>query len=168
MAFEKQVAYMLMDADYHGGGIRGRHSAHDLSRYMIHEHTAERWLKEINKSHHIPKDKWQEIGATLTELMINSRSACCESKELYIDYQICPGFSGTVIRVEDDGSGYDYKHEIEKTRAIMHTLDEKAILEHEGSPPGRGGTFCLLNYANRFAHNEKGNAVAALFLYSNS
>ena len=95
---------------------------------------------------------------------MNSGIALGEEEEcdVYIEYYF--GKKGILIRIKDEGPGYDYKEEAEK-KERRSKLTRDVVLHGKHPEDGAGGTgiYCLQNFADDFVHNESGTEVIVQF-----
>jgi len=109
-----------------------------------------------------------EIDRTLTELLVNARSACHEDPRKFVQLDSYIGESGFVSRVVDEGRGFDAEPVIAERRAQLHLYDRAKVVANgygRGSSAGEGGVgiYSLLTFADDFQYSPRGNEVAVRF-----
>lgn len=105
-----------------------------------------------------------KIRVTVQELCLNSSIACHESEDLVIKMKFYYGEKGLVVDVADQGLGFDHQAAV-FSASKKTNLNKESVLygKSEHDYPGGTGLYCLLNFANAFQHNQKGNRVIARF-----
>ena len=107
----------------------------------------------------------QEIRVTIEELLLNSSTAAEERDDKFVSCEYVIGRKGVVIKVKDEGQGFDYKSELTKGKKNEQGLTDEKVLygRLDSSYPGGTAMYCLINFANDFQYNQQGNGVVLKF-----
>lgn len=108
----------------------------------------------------------QEIRVTSMELILNSFDHGCKNRgDLFVEFKTYFGEKGILIQVIDDGPGFNHRREIQKRKKTQDKLTPEIVLsfEENNDYPGGSGIYCLLEFADDFQYNKKGNGIMARF-----
>ncbi|MCC7433033.1 hypothetical protein IT412_05950 [Candidatus Peregrinibacteria bacterium] len=149
------------------------------NQYLEFIHDAETWLEHLvikrdvidvivkklfELGFEFDEELEDKISTTILELVLNSSVACLESSDFKICLKVYFGDRGLVIDIADQAGGYDYDRAIADTQSRDDKTDQQVLYGNTSDDyPGGTGLYCLLNFAEAFAHNKKGNRVIARF-----
>jgi len=165
MDFEERVKEMLTVV----GHENGRHEilVFEKSAYNWYHDNANHYLnplveKLFENGFELSERREQEIRHTSDEMVVNSYRACGCSEDLRTVFQAYFGDRGIMVRLDDNGEGFDHEAEVRKARGNPNGLDDERVLYRSSDEgyPGGSGMYCLLNFADDFQYSEKGNSVA--------
>lgn len=160
------LAAMLEKIQYGGQYLESTHDAETWSQDLsINRAVTEMIVKKLFElGFEFEEELEEKISTTILELILNSSCACLESADFKICFKAYFGESGLVIDIADQAGGYNYDQAIADAQSRNDNTDQKVLYgANSDDYPGGTGLYCLLNFANAFEHNKKGNRVIARF-----
>ena len=151
--------------------IRYRYSAKDWEseiKYYEREMLDSIMQKLFDKDIEFSEERQSEIELTMRELLINSVAACKERADLFIDLDVYYSDTELLMRVVDDGPGFNHREKIRERRETFKYMGIREFLEVLGTShdyKNGVGLYCLIHYTKDFKFNEKGNEVTARFKF---
>lgn len=140
-------------------------TAYDWTKYRSMRHFDPVLQKLFDLGFEFSERKEEEMQVTSEELLLNSRCACDESENLNITYEVYFGKKGIILRIIDDGPGFDHRKELrERLQNNRGLTVDMALYERSCDDyPSGTGFFCLIHFAEDFYFNEKGNEITVRF-----
>jgi len=168
MNFQQRLEDMLKEVDFRGQLVHKCRTAHDWEfdprlgsyfeevRTLIIFYSMFAWGSFLG----IEVKKVEQLS---NELILNSRNAVNSSPDYFIDYMVYLGQKGLVVRVGDEGPGFDHSEEVLRRKSLLRKISISTYFDPDYEPLGGTGVYTLLKFANDFAYNDVGNEVIAKF-----